>query len=166
MSVQVHFLHSHLDYFPENLGAVSEEQGERFHQDIKEMERRYQGLWNVNMMADYCWMLKRENSQEHSRKSLRNNCMDSSAQKRSYFVKTYMYVRKSNALAERDVYIRRWRFRGESRVVVVASKTQGHGTTSLRVKEDIEDASSALGDGGYRLHFLDETSRTVLLSVS
>ncbi|GFY04993.1 uncharacterized protein TNCV_561251 [Trichonephila clavipes] len=52
MSVKVHFLHSHLDYFPENLGAVSEEQGERFHQDIKEMERRYQGRWNVNMMAD------------------------------------------------------------------------------------------------------------------
>ncbi|GFW16200.1 protocadherin-like wing polarity protein stan [Trichonephila clavipes] len=70
MSVEVHFLHSHLDYFPENLGAVSEEQGERFHQDIKEMERRYQGRWNVNMMADYCGMLKRENSQEHSRKSV------------------------------------------------------------------------------------------------
>ncbi|GFX39838.1 tigger transposable element-derived protein 1 [Trichonephila clavipes] len=52
MSVKVHFLHSHLDYFPENLGDVSEEQGERFHQDIKEMERRYQGRWNVNMMAD------------------------------------------------------------------------------------------------------------------
>ncbi|GFW13598.1 uncharacterized protein TNCV_1210641 [Trichonephila clavipes] len=69
MSVKVHFLHSHLDYFPENLGAVSEEQGERFHQDIKEMERRYQGRWNVNMMVDYCWMLKRENSQEHSRKT-------------------------------------------------------------------------------------------------
>ena len=69
MSLKVHFLNSHLDYFPENLRAVSEEQGERFHQDIKEMERRYQGRWNVNMMADYCWMLKRENSQEHSRKS-------------------------------------------------------------------------------------------------
>ncbi|GBM80171.1 hypothetical protein AVEN_164847-1 [Araneus ventricosus] len=39
MSLKVHFLDSHLDYFPENLGAVSEEQGERFHQDIKEMER-------------------------------------------------------------------------------------------------------------------------------
>ncbi|GFV47826.1 uncharacterized protein TNCV_4803151 [Trichonephila clavipes] len=50
MSVKVHFLHSHLDYFPENLGAVSEEQGERFPQDIKEMEHRYQGRWNVNMM--------------------------------------------------------------------------------------------------------------------
>ncbi|GFV05484.1 uncharacterized protein TNCV_226951 [Trichonephila clavipes] len=68
MSVKVHFLHSHLDYFPENLGAVSKEQGERFHQDIKETERRYQGRLNVNMMADYCWMLKRESSQEHSRK--------------------------------------------------------------------------------------------------
>ncbi|GFX46376.1 uncharacterized protein TNCV_238381 [Trichonephila clavipes] len=73
MSVKVHFLHSHLDYFPENLGAVSEEQGERFHQDIKEMERRYQGRWNVSMMADYCWMLKRENSQEHSRKSTKRS---------------------------------------------------------------------------------------------
>jgi hypothetical protein len=35
MSLKVHFLNAHLDYFPENLGAVSEEQGERFHQDIK-----------------------------------------------------------------------------------------------------------------------------------
>ncbi|GFV59595.1 uncharacterized protein TNCV_4259881 [Trichonephila clavipes] len=68
MSVKVHFLHSHLDYFPENLGAVSEEQGEHFQQDIKEMECRYLGRRNINMMADYCCMLKRENSQEHSRK--------------------------------------------------------------------------------------------------
>jgi hypothetical protein len=27
MSITVHFLHSHLDFFRENLGAVSEEQG-------------------------------------------------------------------------------------------------------------------------------------------
>jgi len=39
MSVKVHFLHSHLDYFPENLGAMSEEQGERFHQDLKQCRR-------------------------------------------------------------------------------------------------------------------------------
>ena len=32
MSVKVHFMYSHLDYFPENLGAMSEEQGERFYQ--------------------------------------------------------------------------------------------------------------------------------------
>jgi hypothetical protein len=42
MSLKIHFLNLHLDFFPENLGAVSEEQGERFHQEIKEMERRYQ----------------------------------------------------------------------------------------------------------------------------
>ncbi|CAG9834269.1 unnamed protein product [Diabrotica balteata] len=70
MIIKVHYLHSHLDYFPANLGDVSEEQGERFHQDIKEMERRYQGRWNVNMIADYCWMLKRDDPQRvHSRKS-------------------------------------------------------------------------------------------------
>ena len=42
MSLKVHFLFSHLDRFPENLGDVSEEHGEGFHQDIKDMERRYQ----------------------------------------------------------------------------------------------------------------------------
>ena len=60
MSIKLHFLNSHIDYFPENLGAVSEEQGERFHQDLKELEVRYQGRWNTNMMADYCWLLKRD----------------------------------------------------------------------------------------------------------
>ncbi|UYV76875.1 LAMA2 [Cordylochernes scorpioides] len=42
MSLKIHFLHSHLDFFPENLGAVSDEHGERFHQDISSMEKRYQ----------------------------------------------------------------------------------------------------------------------------
>ncbi|GBO27529.1 hypothetical protein AVEN_198271-1, partial [Araneus ventricosus] len=70
MSLKVHFLDSHLDYFPENLGEVSEEQDERFHQDIKEMERRYQGKWNVSMIDDYCRMLERHNPcKVHKRKS-------------------------------------------------------------------------------------------------
>ncbi|GBP90238.1 hypothetical protein EVAR_100685_1 [Eumeta japonica] len=30
MSLKIHFLHSHLDFFPQNLGAVSDEHGERF----------------------------------------------------------------------------------------------------------------------------------------
>ena len=38
MSLKLHFLASHLDYFPPNLGAVSEQQGERFHQDMKDVE--------------------------------------------------------------------------------------------------------------------------------
>lgn len=54
INLKLHFLNSHLDYFPMNLGDYSEEQGERFHQDIKVMERRYQGKWSINIMADYC----------------------------------------------------------------------------------------------------------------
>lgn len=77
MSLKVHFLHAHLDQFPENLGDVSEEQGERFHQDIKEMERRYQGRWNVSMLADYCWMLQWETSQNaYKRKSYKRSFQD------------------------------------------------------------------------------------------
>ena len=43
MSTKMHFLNSHLNYFPENCGDYSEEQSERFHQDIHMMEERYQG---------------------------------------------------------------------------------------------------------------------------
>jgi hypothetical protein len=39
MSLMMHFLHSHLDSFPVSCGAVSDEYGERFHQDISEMEK-------------------------------------------------------------------------------------------------------------------------------
>ena len=60
MSVKLHFLHAHLDYFPENLGDLSEEHGERFHQDIKEFEKRYSGKWSANFLGDYCWSLVRE----------------------------------------------------------------------------------------------------------
>ena len=36
--------------------------------DLKEMETRYQGLWDAVMMADYCWNLKRVlPAAEHSR---------------------------------------------------------------------------------------------------
>ena len=57
MSHKIHFLHSHLNFFPPNLGAVSDEYGERFHQDITKMESNYQGKWNPGMMGDFCWML-------------------------------------------------------------------------------------------------------------
>ena len=58
MSLKVHFLHAHLDYFPQNLGGMSEEHGECFHQDIKSMKALCQGRWDVSMMANYCWCLK------------------------------------------------------------------------------------------------------------
>ena len=58
-SLKIHFLESHLDFFPENIGEVSDEHGERFHQDILAMEKRYQGKWISSMLAYYCWTLKR-----------------------------------------------------------------------------------------------------------
>ena len=48
MSIKVRFLKCHLDSFPENLGSVSDEQEERFHQDIK--------LWNVAMKATWTYI--------------------------------------------------------------------------------------------------------------
>ena len=70
--VKVHFLHSHVKYFLANLDEMSEEQGERFHQDTKTMEKRYQGRWNVNMMADYCWCLQRDSDSSNlTRKTLK-----------------------------------------------------------------------------------------------
>ena len=69
MSLKLHFFHSHLDFFPDNLGDISDEHGERFHQEIAIMESRYQGRFSPNMMGDYCWTLQREESQQNKRKS-------------------------------------------------------------------------------------------------
>ena len=43
MSIKVYFLFSQLEKFPENIGSVNDEQGERFHQDMRDMEKKYQG---------------------------------------------------------------------------------------------------------------------------
>jgi hypothetical protein len=72
MSIKVHFLHSHLDFFRDNLGAVSEEHGARFHQDIQMMEKRYEGIWNTAMLGDYIWTLLRESSSFSKRKNRSN----------------------------------------------------------------------------------------------
>ena len=71
MSVKMHNLFSHIDWFPEYLGSMSDEQGEKFHQDLKEMETRCQGRWDVVIMTDYCWNLKEDLSSD----ALRNLCM-------------------------------------------------------------------------------------------
>ena len=60
MSLKIHSLHLHLDFFPDNCGAVSDEHGECFHQDISSMEKGYQGKWNCAMLADCCWTWARD----------------------------------------------------------------------------------------------------------
>lgn len=69
MSLKIHMLDAHLDSFKENLGAYSEEHGERFHQDILQFERRYQGRCNERMLGDYIWGLVRESEKQPKRVS-------------------------------------------------------------------------------------------------
>ena len=59
MSLKIHFLEFHLDFFfPENL-EVSDEHGEMLHKGIMTMEKQYQGKWTSSMLTGYCWTLKR-----------------------------------------------------------------------------------------------------------
>ena len=75
MSIKVHFLHSHLDKFLHNCGAMSDEQREQFHKDIKIMEECYQGRWAKRMMADFCRSIKRDlNDIEHDNQERENFC--------------------------------------------------------------------------------------------
>ena len=39
---------------------MNDEHGERFHQDISSVEKRYQGKWKCAMFADYYWTLARD----------------------------------------------------------------------------------------------------------
>ncbi|GBO35283.1 hypothetical protein AVEN_42161-1 [Araneus ventricosus] len=48
----------------------SEEQSGGFHQDVRDIERRYQERWDVSMLADYCRMVRRE-TEDGKRKSVR-----------------------------------------------------------------------------------------------
>ena len=60
-NARMHFLSFDLDYYSKNCGYFSsKEQRKRFHQEKPVMEGKYQGRWHVNMLADYCWYLKRD----------------------------------------------------------------------------------------------------------
>ena len=72
MSLRLHFLHSHLEFFRDNLGNVSEEHGERFYQDIQVMKNRYQRRWNEAMMGDYVWNLMGKCNTTYKRKYYSN----------------------------------------------------------------------------------------------
>ena len=59
MSLKLHFLYSHLNFFYENMGALSNEYDERFHQDISQMGKKDNGKWSPNILADSCLSLIR-----------------------------------------------------------------------------------------------------------
>ena len=58
MSLKMHFLNSHLEFFPHNLGKFSHKQC--FDQEILKIEQRYDGKSITNMFSNYCWSLKRD----------------------------------------------------------------------------------------------------------
>jgi hypothetical protein len=60
MSLKMYFLQAHLDFLLENFGAVCDEHGERFHQDIAAMEERYTWKWSPAILADCCWTVTRD----------------------------------------------------------------------------------------------------------
>jgi hypothetical protein len=60
MSLKIHFLHSHLDFFLTNLGDIRNKHGERFHQGISGMEKQHQWEWNQTVLTGCCWQLERE----------------------------------------------------------------------------------------------------------
>ena len=60
MSLKLHFLDFHLEFFLQNLGEISDENDERVHQDFSVMERRFVGRWNCDIPAETCCSIVRE----------------------------------------------------------------------------------------------------------
>ena len=58
ISLKMHFLHSHLEFFPENLRAVLVMSRVKNFAKISNLwKKRYKGVWDEGMMGDNCWML-------------------------------------------------------------------------------------------------------------
>jgi hypothetical protein len=67
ITIKMHSLICHLDLFKDNCGAYSDEQGERFHQDLKRNEEDYFNM--VNGLARYCWKIIRETNPDVHRRN-------------------------------------------------------------------------------------------------
>lgn len=72
ISLKIHFLNSHMDFFPENMGACSDEHGERFHQEIKEIEKAYKKQSKPQkMLGTYCWTITRHEAVTEFRRQIK-----------------------------------------------------------------------------------------------
>ena len=60
-----------LTFFCGTLGAMSDEHGKRFHQDIALIKSQYKGKSNASMMSEYCWSLQSENNLSYIRSAKR-----------------------------------------------------------------------------------------------
>ena len=79
MLLKLHVQHCHIDELKDNMGDYSEEQAERFHQDVKSFEKRNKSQYNESMMGECIWNLVREseltyNWQSRKKTSFLSNC--------------------------------------------------------------------------------------------
>ncbi|GBL94397.1 hypothetical protein AVEN_7369-1 [Araneus ventricosus] len=72
-SCNMSLLDSHFNFFPNNCGQVSDKHGERLHQDIANMDKRYQGNWSTAVLAEYCWTLVRDAPHVHYKRQAKRN---------------------------------------------------------------------------------------------
>lgn len=74
MNLKLHLVRSHLNKFPANVSQSSDEMGERFHQDLKMIEKRFAGKNMINALSDYCWSLTRETDGSSFRALKKKTC--------------------------------------------------------------------------------------------
>lgn len=55
MTLKMHFLNNHLDKFLQQSPKDSDEQGERFHQLVMSIEKRFKGKKVDSMLGEICW---------------------------------------------------------------------------------------------------------------
>ena len=69
MFTKAHFLNYPLDYFPENCGNCSDEEGERFRHGICMMEEQCQGHWDIDFDFFIFILLSRESGRGAMRRT-------------------------------------------------------------------------------------------------
>lgn len=73
--IKIHYIFNHLDIFSESIDGLTEEQGERFQQDIRLIEKRFLGRWNAQMMSDIWWNNIRDCTQKIHKKSYKRSVL-------------------------------------------------------------------------------------------
>lgn len=66
ISLKIPFLYSHLDYFLQSARSRVRGFSSRYQRDVKMIP----GTWNMQIIANYCWLLKRDDPQQIYKKKV------------------------------------------------------------------------------------------------
>lgn len=64
VSYELHIMDCHIDDFTDNRSEFPDEMGAKFYEHVRTTEECYQERYDKFMLADYCWLLKRETELE------------------------------------------------------------------------------------------------------